>query len=381
MLGEACCFTILYVLLCLIVIFPPDEIAGMGLTVEKLLASFLGSEIMNFVQYHQRRTTATVLVHSLLIPGYLLWMRQTQPGVYSWMFHLPTFAIGTTVLLFLSPVLVALCLALWWHHNNWSQHPLSKSLTHFLDERQASHPHSWLALATEINIQYRRVDKLSTQISSTSQLVAIDSWLIQVNSYQVCVLPLEDTLVVLEGAINNTLDTRPFSAGGSAQILKLRARCVSKNVPDLSFRLSSTLMSELERKLVIPVLNSGQVVVQKSLADQFLEVFLKTVSENPPYLEKPNERREEACIGCMSAPSNVKLDRRCRVLGVERPAEGGGEAQCVACSCRPMWFAARQDQARPETWLSSRAPCPTCRSLFCLLDVRLMMQEAPAATH
>ncbi|KAF2366876.1 putative transmembrane protein precursor [Trinorchestia longiramus] len=349
----------------------------MGLTVEKLLASFLGSEIMNFVQYHQRRMAATIVVHSLLVPGYLVWMRQTQPSIYLWLSHLPVAAMGTIIVLFMCPVFIALCYTFWWCRNNFSEHPLSKSLAHFLEERQAVHPHAWLGLATEINIQYRRVDKLSTQISSTSQLVATDSWLIQVNSYSVRVMPLEDTLVVLEGAINNTLDTRPFSAGGSAQILKLRARCVTKKVPDISFRLSSTLMSELERKLVIPVLNAGQVVVQKSLADQFLEVFIETVNENPPYIEDLG--REEACIGCMTAAANVKLDRRCQKLAVERPAGDGG-GRCLACSCRPMWcvsclskwFAARQDQTRPETWLSSRAPCPTCRSLFCVLDVRLL---------
>ena len=48
------------------------------------------------------------------------------------------------------------------------------------------------------------------------------------------------------------------------------------------FRLSSNLWSELERKLVNPVVNTGQVVVQASLSDQFLQEFLDTVNKNPP---------------------------------------------------------------------------------------------------
>lgn len=32
-------------------------------------------------------------------------------------------------------------------------------------------------------------------------------------------------------------------------------------------------------------------------------------------------------------------------------------------------FASRQDQTHPETWLSSKATCPLCRSHFCMLDV------------
>ena len=58
------------------------------------------------------------------------------------------------------------------------------------------------------------------------------------------------------------------------------------------------------------------------------------------------------------------------------------EGKCRQCFCRPFWcmscmskwFAARQDQARPETWLSSTAPCPMCRAVFCMLDI-LKLEE------
>lgn len=33
------------------------------------------------------------------------------------------------------------------------------------------------------------------------------------------------------------------------------------------------------------------------------------------------------------------------------------------------WFAYRQDQQEPQTWLSGKASCATCRAVFCLLDV------------
>ena len=57
-----------------------------------------------------------------------------------------------------------------------------------------------------------------------------------------------------------------------------------------------------------------------------------------------------------------------------------GIPACETCYCRPMWcltclgkwFAMRQDKNRPDTWLSSKCPCPTCRSKFCLLDVSLI---------
>lgn len=56
--------------------------------------------------------------------------------------------------------------------------------------------------------------------------------------------------------------------------------------------------------------------------------------------------------------------------------------ECRSCSCKPMWclecmgkwYAYRQDQSEPQTWLSSKANCPTCRATFCMLDVALLQE-------
>lgn len=87
----------------------------------------------------------------------------------------------------------------------------------------------------------------------------------------------------------------------------------------------------------------------------------------------------ENCIGCMLKESNIKLQKHC-ADGENLREVGEGPLvnhHCVQCFCRPMWclecmgrwFASRQDQQHPETWLSGKAPCPTCRAVFCMLDV------------
>lgn len=40
--------------------------------------------------------------------------------------------------------------------------------------------------------------------------------------------------------------------------------------------------------------------------------------------------------------------------------------------CLGKWFASKQDHARPDTWLQSTCPCPSCRSAFCILDISLV---------
>jgi hypothetical protein len=50
-------------------VFPPNEFVSAGFTVEYLFANWLGSEDLQFVQYHIRRSVATLLTHSLLPLG------------------------------------------------------------------------------------------------------------------------------------------------------------------------------------------------------------------------------------------------------------------------------------------------------------------------
>ena len=102
----------------------------------------------------------------------------------------------------------------------------------------------------------------------------------------------------------------------------------------------------------------------------------------------------DPCLGCAVNRANIRLVRRCL------PTEGSA---CTPCFCRPMWcihclskclddfpttvyyfksrkfnphhlsFSAKQDAEHiPEYWLSTRCPCPTYRSPFCIIDVSLV---------
>ena len=120
--------------------------------------------------------------------------------------------------------------------------------------------------------------------------------------------------------------------------------------------------------------NAANITIFQSVSERFLEVFRDHVEQNPTFEAPTGDNEElEPCIGCMSETANIKLIRRC-------PVEETGSPACETCYCRPMWcltclgkwFAMRQDKNRPDTWLSSKCPCPTCRSKFCLIDVSLI---------
>ncbi|VDO52937.1 unnamed protein product [Haemonchus placei] len=87
----------------------------------------------------------------------------------------------------------------------------------------------------------------------------------------------------------------------------------------------------------------------------------------------------DPCLGCSEKLSNVKLFRQCNAIDINL-ALGAETSNCAVCHCRPMWcvscmariFLAKQDQSRPASWLEGTCPCPTCRAVFCIMDVALL---------
>ena len=76
-------YTVAYVLISICLIAPPTEFVSAGLTVQNVLSNFLGSENMNFIYYHIRRTTATLLFHSILPLGlYHFWYVRLRASVH-----------------------------------------------------------------------------------------------------------------------------------------------------------------------------------------------------------------------------------------------------------------------------------------------------------
>lgn len=62
-------FTFAYIVFSFCFVFTPNEFRSAGLTIQNLFWSWLGSEDVGFIQYHVRRTSITVLVHSALPLG------------------------------------------------------------------------------------------------------------------------------------------------------------------------------------------------------------------------------------------------------------------------------------------------------------------------
>ncbi|XP_077957098.1 E3 ubiquitin-protein ligase TM129 isoform X10 [Gasterosteus aculeatus] len=314
-------FTLAYVVLSLCFVFTPNEFRSAGLTVQNLFSSWLGSEDVGFIQYHVRRTSITLLVHSALPLGYYMGMCIAAP---------------------------------------------EKNLG-YIHKAHIQPPHpGWGSVATSVNTEFRRIDKFATGAPG-ARVIVTDSWVLKVTTYHVYMALQSECHVTVTQSRQHQLSPDMASP---AQILTLRVDSINPAVTPFDIRLISSEYAELREKLHAPIRNSPNVVIHQTMSELFLETFRAHVDLNQPYT-LPSGQEVEPCSGCMQVPANTKLVRLCQAEGAPN------ESECQQCFCRPMWclsclgrwFASRQDQQRPETWLSSRVPCPTCRAKFCILDI------------
>ncbi|XP_033829966.1 E3 ubiquitin-protein ligase TM129 [Periophthalmus magnuspinnatus] len=355
-------FTLAYWVFCLCFVFTPNEFRSAGLTVQNMFSSWLGSEDMGFVQYHTRRSSVTLLVHSGLPLGYYLGMCLAAPEQHMEHFLEVSEGWQLYLLVVLTVHVGAWTLVLYWSMWTWENHPISRML-----QTHTNPPHTgWRFLASSLNTEFRRVDKFTAGVHG-ARVIVTDSWVLKVSTYGVSMaLQSQCQLSVVHSRQHQMSPDAP----SPTQILTLRVDSINRGVHPFQIRLNSTEYSELRDKLHAPIRNLANVVIYQSVSELFLDTFRAHVQDNPSYsLSRVQEL--EPCIGCMQVPANIKLVQLCQSQGSD------SDGDCQRCLCRPMWcvscmgrwFASRQDQQRPETWLSSRVPCPTCRARFCILDV------------
>ncbi|XP_065829573.1 E3 ubiquitin-protein ligase TM129-like [Oscarella lobularis] len=360
-------YTIVYWLLVLCFVAPPDAFRSGGLTVQCLFSSYLGSEEMNFVGYNMKRTTITIVTHAALPMGYTL---------VGGLFHEPMNIVHLDRapnwikyynLAAIACLTIGCVMAKYWTSKNWSRHPLARRL--------AVYDPDWRSVAASLNIEFRRVDKFVSRAGQAGARVYVtDTWIVKTSAHRVDVARQYDVhLNVLRDEQHAVAVDAPQSP---VQYVWIEVRSVAmattnRIIDPFVLRVNALELSDMKEKLSSPVRSARNVVVRATLSEQFAVAFREHVEKNPLHRVDLTTSTPDRCVGCMAFTSNVKLVKLCG---------DRHEGECVPCYCRPMWcfgcmakwFASRQDQSRPETWLSSSASCPTCRAQFCVLDVCLI---------
>ncbi|KAF0039309.1 hypothetical protein F2P81_007544 [Scophthalmus maximus] len=267
-------FTLAYIVFCLCFVFTPSEFRSAGLTIQNLFSSCLGSEDVGFVQYHIRRTSVTVLVHSALPLGYYMGMCVAAPEKNLGYIH--KLASWTHVI--------------YWSRRHWHNHPISRGL-----QAHVQPPHSgWGSMAASVNTEFRRIDKFSTGAPG-ARVIVTDSWVLKVTTYHVYMALQSECHVTVTESRQHQL-TQDLAS--PAQILTLRVDSINPAIRHYDIRLNSTEYAELREKLHAPIRNSANVVIHQTISELFLETFKAQVDLNQPYTLPIGQVHYCSCYCC-----------------------------------------------------------------------------------
>nr|KAF6280217.1 transmembrane protein 129, E3 ubiquitin ligase [Pipistrellus kuhlii] len=177
-------FTLAYLVLAVCFVFTPTEFHSAGLTVQNLLSGWLGSEDAAFVRYHQRRTAATLLCHSLLPLGYYVGMCFAASEKRLFLPSQAPQAWQLFLLLAVSLPVISWSLIYYWSRDRWARHPLARTLALY-----ALPQSGWQAVASSVDTEFRRIDKFATGVPG-ARVIVTDTWVMKVTT---CLTFMEHT--------------------------------------------------------------------------------------------------------------------------------------------------------------------------------------------
>ncbi|XP_067619222.1 E3 ubiquitin-protein ligase TM129 [Eurosta solidaginis] len=375
-------FNLFYLLLCMCIIYPPEEFQRLGLTTEQIFKKILGDETINFISYHQRRTSLNLIVHSCLPASYFL-IHKLKFSVFAERgpledadldpdFPMPQEAVAFKTLTWkiaqrfsLMAVLAVPALVFNWQQQNWRRHPISQTLLKF-----SNTPDNFQSVANDISTEFRRLDIYKKKLNSISTVIATENWIIKTSLYNVHFAHQSDT--ALSVAKTETYNVSQ-DQNDTLQMVSIMVKPNRPGVADFHIRINALEFRNLEERISRPIVIPSNIQFHRNVIDRFIDVFKEQVTHNPIYIA---DGIAEKCFACTIAEPNIKIYKQCE--DVDRYGQPLLiDNRCTNCYCRPMWcveclarwFAARQSEYDREVWLEQKCTCPMCRAKFCILDV------------
>lgn len=109
---------------------------------------------------------------------------------------LPTWSFSWKVSVVIATVIpLTVCVIFYYWFNNLSNHPIARKLSVYCNPGT-----TWWAVASDINTEFRRVNKITIQSSSVVRVIATDNWVIKIAPYMVDVAHQSDTALILSSA-------------------------------------------------------------------------------------------------------------------------------------------------------------------------------------
>ena len=172
-----------------------------------------------------------VLAYILYIStGYyfgLVFFERENSSIYDWLPWKLSIYWQLYVTFSVTLILASVILALYWKRRNWSNHPMVRTLQH-----HAPTGSSWTAVASSINVEFRRIDKFTTGIIGRRMIVT-DSWVMKTSTYSVHIAQQQDVHLTLTGTEEHDMSHENYVG---VQYLSITVNSVNAYVKPFTIR-------------------------------------------------------------------------------------------------------------------------------------------------
>ena len=129
--------------------------------------------------------------------------------------------------------------ALFWHKNKCENHPLVRQLSKLAGEQD-----SWRAVASSINIEFRRIDKFTS--GTPSRLIAVtDSWIIRTSTYSIYVANHSDIFLTLADAEEHALS---YQTQATVQYLNITVGRIEQGLQPFMIRYVNIIEQNISNR-------------------------------------------------------------------------------------------------------------------------------------
>ena len=172
----------------------------------------------------------TLLYYFFFFPAYyfglVLFSQQSDHSYWPpWQlgFYWKLYLVSSLILGWLS-----LTLIFYWSRKNWSKHPIAHILHHHAQANT-----SWQAVASDIDVEFRRIDKFTTGAHGR-RLIVTDSWLMMTSTYFVHIAHQSDIHLTLVASQEHELS---HESNVGVQYLTIQVISVNQQVQPFTIRL------------------------------------------------------------------------------------------------------------------------------------------------
>ncbi|KAJ3642154.1 hypothetical protein Zmor_024963, partial [Zophobas morio] len=263
-MSDEVIFSLFYLILSFCIVYPPVEFVSAGFTIPSLFSRVLGSEDENFVSYHIKRTIVTLGVYSILPLGYIIALFASE--LFE---NVSTLIVSGSLFwkIFFTTSLALPVLALYqirnWMIDDFKYHPIAINLGKFCNNNNRD----WKSVASDINAEFRRIDKICVRTNSLIKVIATENWILKVTPFTVLTAHQSDASLVVQKADTHQISLQTTS---ETQYLSIEVKSGRQNVDSFVIRINASDFKDLEDRIARDITIPANVKFHKTVMEQFV---------------------------------------------------------------------------------------------------------------